>query len=325
MQVVRRSRAAQRELARAVRDDPSLVVLRGQAAVRDALPSLGASQWAVHAVALSPTLAASLPDARTVLAAAVWESSLGVSSASVPVLPAASVWVLSPDSIRALAGMHGSANLPTADIALVLARQPGASLALPDLLARPSPLLFLDGVADPGNVGTCLRSAWFFGAGAALLGPGSASPWGHKALAASKGASLFLPCTQLASWEEVVATHLDLPALLVADASPADSHRGALSLRHWTTSQFVSQHDLLVARRTFPTWGLLLGSEGSGISPACRGVLSRWAARAPVISATIATPHTVPGACLNVSVAGGVLLSWLADALGRADALGSAP
>jgi TrmH family RNA methyltransferase len=36
------------------------------------------------------------------------------------------------------------------------------------------------GVADPGNVGTVLRSAVAFGAGSVALGPGTADPYGHK-------------------------------------------------------------------------------------------------------------------------------------------------
>src|SRR4051812_35710312 len=41
------------------------------------------------------------------------------------------------------------------------------------------------GVGDPGNVGTVLRSALAFGAGSVALGPGSADPYGHKAVRAS--------------------------------------------------------------------------------------------------------------------------------------------
>jgi RNA methyltransferase, TrmH family len=49
-------------------------------------------------------------------------------------------------------------------------------------------------VADPGNVGTLLRSADAFGAGVALA-PGCADPTGSKALRASMGALFRVPLT----------------------------------------------------------------------------------------------------------------------------------
>jgi TrmH family RNA methyltransferase len=46
----------------------------------------------------------------------------------------------------------------------------------------------LHGVRDPGNVGTILRSAEAFGASCVVIGPGSADPFGPKAVRASMGA-----------------------------------------------------------------------------------------------------------------------------------------
>ena len=48
--------------------------------------------------------------------------------------------------------------------------------------------VYLHGVADPGNVGTVLRSALAFGAASVVLGPSCADPYGPKAVRASMGA-----------------------------------------------------------------------------------------------------------------------------------------
>jgi TrmH family RNA methyltransferase len=48
--------------------------------------------------------------------------------------------------------------------------------------------VYLHGLADPGNVGTILRSAQAFGASSVALGSGCADPYGPKAVRASMGA-----------------------------------------------------------------------------------------------------------------------------------------
>lgn len=53
--------------------------------------------------------------------------------------------------------------------------------------------VYLHGVQDPGNVGTVLRSAEAFGAGSVAIGPGTADPFGPKAVRASMGAVFTVP------------------------------------------------------------------------------------------------------------------------------------
>src|SRR6476661_98834 len=53
------------------------------------------------------------------------------------------------------------------------------------------------GVNDPGNVGTVLRSALAFGAASVALGPGTADPYGHKAVRASMGALFSVPLARV--------------------------------------------------------------------------------------------------------------------------------
>jgi TrmH family RNA methyltransferase len=53
--------------------------------------------------------------------------------------------------------------------------------------------LALWGVNDPGNVGTALRGALAFGAASVALGPGTADPYGPKAVRASMGSIFAKP------------------------------------------------------------------------------------------------------------------------------------
>jgi TrmH family RNA methyltransferase len=50
-----------------------------------------------------------------------------------------------------------------------------------------SPCVYLHGVADPGNVGTIVRTAHALIGGTVVLGPGCADPFGPKAVRASMG------------------------------------------------------------------------------------------------------------------------------------------
>jgi TrmH family RNA methyltransferase len=53
--------------------------------------------------------------------------------------------------------------------------------------------VYLHGIGDPGNVGAVLRSGLAFGAGAVVLGPGCADPFGPRAVRASMGAIFSVP------------------------------------------------------------------------------------------------------------------------------------
>lgn len=63
-------------------------------------------------------------------------------------------------------------------------------------------IVILDGLSDPGNVGTVLRTAVALGWEGAFLTPKTADPYNDKALRAARGAPLFLPLRQ-GSYEEL--------------------------------------------------------------------------------------------------------------------------
>src|SRR5918994_2339260 len=63
--------------------------------------------------------------------------------------------------------------------------------------------LALWGVNDPGNVGTALRGALAFGAESVALGPGTADPYGSKAVRASMGALFSVSVTRVREVSEL--------------------------------------------------------------------------------------------------------------------------
>ncbi|MCR4427686.1 MAG: RNA methyltransferase [Firmicutes bacterium] len=58
-------------------------------------------------------------------------------------------------------------------------------------------LVALDGVGDPGNVGTIIRTSAALGVGGVVLGPGCASPSNPKVVRASMGAMFRIPVSEL--------------------------------------------------------------------------------------------------------------------------------
>jgi TrmH family RNA methyltransferase len=117
----------------------------------------------------------------------------------------------------------------------------------------PEPLgplcIYLHGVHDPGNVGSVLRSAQAFGASCVVLGPGSADPFGPKAVRASMGAVFAVPLIKGASVK-------DLPGVKIALAA----RRGVPLAQLWRLriacdNKNAKVHELV----------LLIGSEREGL------------------------------------------------------------
>ncbi|MFH1833759.1 MAG: RNA methyltransferase, partial [bacterium] len=88
--------------------------------------------------------------------------------------------------------------------------------------------LVLAGVGDPGNVGALVRSCAAFGAGGVVCAPGTADPYGPKAMRGGMGAQFLVPVVTEVSPADL-KTRLDR---VVGDGGPrpevlvADPHRG---------------------------------------------------------------------------------------------------
>lgn len=78
-------------------------------------------------------------------------------------------------------------------------------ISAPSKAGRPFTLI-LDQVADPGNMGTILRTAWAVGLDACWLVKGSADPYSPKAVRAGMGAQFALDVFMLDTLEEAAQT-----------------------------------------------------------------------------------------------------------------------
>lgn len=144
-------------------------------------------------------------------------------------------------------------------------------------------VLALDGIADPGNLGTIIRIADWFGASAVWCAEGSVEAWNPKCVQASMGSLLRVPVVQV-----------DLPhALATAAQAGATAYKADMG-----------GDDVLDVELRRPAV-LVLGSESHGLSPAVRNGPGR----------TIAVPRLGGAESLNVAAAAAALCMELTRSL----------
>jgi TrmH family RNA methyltransferase len=148
-------------------------------------------------------------------------------------------------------------------------------------------VLALDAVADPGNVGTIIRTADWFGVRFIILGEGCADRYNPKVVRATMG-SVFR-CAVMASSNLAHALQHDFPTHRFYGASV----QASMNLVDMAT--IATQHPA-------SPLGIVLGSEAHGISPEV----------ASVLAGTFAIEGVADGAeSLNVAVAAGIVLHHL--------------
>lgn len=154
------------------------------------------------------------------------------------------------------------------------------SLAL-DALVVPDEarLLVLDGIQDPGNVGTLLRTASALGCSATLVLPGTVDPWNAKVVRSAVGMQF---------------TH---PTLTCSEPE-LDKFLSAHAISLWgAAAEGISLGRSSVPKRL----AVVMGNEGAGLKESVRE-------RCDALVAI----EMVPGAeSLNVAVAAGILLHAL--------------
>ncbi len=153
-----------------------------------------------------------------------------------------------------------------------------AEIAMPpqEGLKNASWILALDGISDPGNLGTLLRTACALGWQGAWIGPKSADPYNDKALRAAKGATFHLPWQQTDSLDTLIQER--------------------------PFSIYIADKEGTPLKECAPTPPLILimGSESHGASPLLK-------ARYP----SICIPMPGPIESLNVAAAGAILMHAL--------------
>lgn len=146
---------------------------------------------------------------------------------------------------------------------------------------KSGPLLVVDGVQDPGNVGTLIRTGHALGASATVLLRGSADPMNPKALRAAMGATFRHPVVQLDDAPFITWAH-EHSLILWATAADGTPIARALESR-------VVEKELIA---------VIVGNEGAGIRPQLNAIAAQ----------RVSIPLAHGAESLNVAIAAGILL-----------------
>lgn len=157
----------------------------------------------------------------------------------------------------------------------------GVLAILPLPARRPAPggaalVVVLDGMQDPGNLGTILRTALAAGVGAVITSPGCADVYAPKTVRAGMGAHFRLPVLPAVPWSEMAGLLAGRKVLLAV-------------------TQGGTPYSLVDWRQ--PT-ALVIGGEAQGVGVEARALAT----------AEVSIPMASGVESLNAAVATGVLL-----------------
>jgi TrmH family RNA methyltransferase len=228
---------------RSLREAERLFVVEGVRLVEEAARALEAPRLVLHTSDLDPRGQAALEQLRARGAAA---------EAVTPQVMAAASGAETPPGLLAVAPMP--------------ALEPPSPLAL---------ALVLDGLRDPGNLGTILRTAGAAGVEAVFLAPGTVDAYNPKVVRAAMGAHFHVPILS-AGWGTLAERLAGLSLWLAVAREGEDYHRV-----DWR-----------------PPSGLIIGSEAAGPGEAARRLAPRL----------VSIPMPGPAESLNAAVAAGILM-----------------
>jgi tRNA G18 (ribose-2'-O)-methylase SpoU len=135
---------------------------------------------------------------------------------------------------------------------LALGERPDPESEAPELppVEPGRPLVVLEGVSDPDNVGSVFRNAAAFGAAGVVLSPTCADPLYRKAIRTSMGTTLQLPFRVAREWPGVLEQVRDMGLRVVA----------------LTPLEPATEIEAFCSRSRAAPVALLLGNEGDGVS-----------------------------------------------------------
>lgn len=140
-------------------------------------------------------------------------------------------------------------------------------------------IVVLDGLQDPGNAGTIIRTAAALGAAGVVALPGTVDLWNAKVIRSAVGAHFKHPA--------VTATLDELTAYLAQSGVPL-----------WAATMSGAPVDSVT--RSGPV-AIAIGNEGAGVSPALLAVAAQQ----------VTIPITDAAESLNAAVAAGILIYLL--------------
>jgi TrmH family RNA methyltransferase len=158
---------------------------------------------------------------------------------------------------------------------LLVAEEPESAWPAPESRSPPR-LLLLDGIQDPGNVGTLIRGARAFGLDGVLALEGTVDPWNPKTVRGGAGASAHIPVARV----------------------PWSRAREWLKTREIPLLVAVSEGEDVRGRGPIGGWALVVGNEGAGV-------------RSEILEeahALLAVPMAPDVDSLNVAMAGTILM-----------------
>ncbi len=139
-------------------------------------------------------------------------------------------------------------------------------------------IVIMDGIQDPGNLGTIVRTAAAAGYAGGIIRKGSADIYGAKALRAAAGAVLRFPLMEMEDPQEIAAFAENMGLVLTGTTPEGGLPYRQVDLRRGTA--------------------LIIGSEGQGMSPEMRALTQR----------NVYIPMAYEMESLNAAVAAGILL-----------------